>query len=147
MYENNFHTKFSSTWFADLSIVLSSFYFFWSISQNEMKFRTKGFGRKSTEFYSFAVLLVMCISRLLAPWDKGRVCITWWKLCKSDYRKTPLISTYVFSGPYLLSGGMIRRSEKSCKEGVCSIQCFPHTTHSCACFSDYAHTSRIQGYL
>ena len=30
-----------------------------------------------------------------------------------------------FRGPYLLSGGMIRRSEKYCKEGVCSIQCFP----------------------
>ena len=42
---------------------------------------------------------------------------------------------------------MIRRRQKSCKEGVCSIQCFPHTTHCCACFSDYVHTSRIQGYL
>ena len=28
---------------------------------------------------------------------------------------------------------MIRRSEKSCKEGVCSIQYFPHTTRCCAC--------------
>ena len=42
---------------------------------------------------------------------------------------------------------MIRQSEKSCKKGVCSIQCFPHTTRCCACFSDYGHTSRIQGYL
>ena len=42
---------------------------------------------------------------------------------------------------------MIRRSEKPCKEGVCSIQCFPHTTRWCACLSDYAHTFRIQGYL
>ena len=86
--------------------------------------------------------------------------------CRNCYRKTPLISTYVFSGLATeqvlifgavltfggydktdLSGGMIRRSEKSCKEGVCSIQCFPHTTRCCACFSDYAHTSRIQGYL
>ena len=56
-------------------------------------------------------------------------------------KKTPLISTYVFSGlateqililgPYLLSGGMIRRSEKSCKEGVCLIRCFPHPTLLC----------------
>ena len=44
-------------------------------------------------------------------------------------------------------GGMIQRSEKSRKEEVCSIQCFPHTTRCCACFSDYAHISRIQGYL
>ena len=42
---------------------------------------------------------------------------------------------------------MIRRSEKFCKEGVCSIQCSPHTACSCACFRDYAHTSRIQGSL
>ena len=42
---------------------------------------------------------------------------------------------------------MIRRRQKSCKEGVCSIQCFPHTRRCCACFSDYVHTSRIQGYL
>ena len=72
------------------------------------------------------------------------------------YRKTPLISTYVFSGlateqvlifGAVLSGGMIRRSEKSCKEGVCLIQCCSHTTRCCACFSDYAHTSSIQGYL
>ena len=42
---------------------------------------------------------------------------------------------------------MISRRQKSCKEGVCSIQCFPHTTRCCACFSDYVHTSRIQGYL
>ena len=49
--------------------------------------------------------------------------------------------------PYLLSGGMIRRSEKYCKEGVCSIQCFPWTTRFCACFRDYAHPSRIQGVL
>ena len=58
-----------------------------------------------------------------------------------------LCKTSLFSGPYLLSGGMIRRRQKSCKEGVCSIQCFPHTTRCCACFSDYVHTSRIQGYL
>ena len=42
---------------------------------------------------------------------------------------------------------MIRRSENSCKEGVRVIQCFPHTTRCCAYFSDYAHTSSIQGYL
>ena len=30
-----------------------------------------------------------------------------------------------FRGPYLLSGGMIRRDEKSSKEEVCSIWCFP----------------------
>ena len=42
---------------------------------------------------------------------------------------------------------MIRRRQKSCKEGVCSIQCFPHTKRCCACFSDYVHTSMIQGYL
>ena len=47
----------------------------------------------------------------------------------------------------LTFGGLIRRRQKSCKEGVCSIQCFPHTTRCCACFSDYVHTSRIQGYL
>ena len=76
---------------------------------------------------------------------------------QSQYRKTPLISTYVFSGlateqvlifgAVLIFGGMIRRRQKSCKEGVCSIQCFPHTARCCACFSDYVHTSRIQGYL
>ena len=54
------------------------------------------------------------------------------------YRKTPLISTYVFSGlateqvliwgAILTLGGMIRRSEKSCKEGVCFIERFPLTT-------------------
>ena len=75
----------------------------------------------------------------------------------SSYCKTPLISTYVFSGlateqelifrAVLIFGGMIRRRQKSCKEGVCSIQCFPHTRRCCACFSDYVHTSRIQGYL
>ena len=32
--------------------------------------------------------------------------------------------TYIW-GPYLLSGGMIRRSEESSKEDVCSILCFP----------------------
>ena len=74
-----------------------------------------------------------------------------------NYRKTPLISTYVFSGlateqvlifgAVLIFGGMIRRRQKFCKEGVCSTQCFPHTTRCCACFSDYVHTSRIQGYL
>ena len=42
---------------------------------------------------------------------------------------------------------MIRRRQKSCKEGVCSIQCFPHTRRCCACFSNYVHTSRTQGYL
>ena len=73
------------------------------------------------------------------------------------YCKTPLISTYLFSGlateqvlifgAVLIFGGMIRRRQKSCKEGVCSIQCFPHTRRCCACFSDYVHTSRIQGYL
>ena len=74
------------------------------------------------------------------------------------HRKTPLISTYVFSGlatvqvlifrgPYLLSGGMIRRSEISSKEEVCSILCFLWKTSCCACFSDYVHTSRIQQYL
>ena len=42
---------------------------------------------------------------------------------------------------------MIRRSEKSCKEGIGSIQCFPLTTRCCACFSDYAHSFRIQGCL
>ena len=73
------------------------------------------------------------------------------------YRKTPLISTYIFSGlateqvlifgAVLTFGGMIRRRQKSCKEGVCSIQCFPLTTRCCACFRDYVHTSRIQGYL
>ena len=36
-------------------------------------------------------------------------------------------------------GGMIRRSEKSCKEGVCSIECFLQTTRCCACFSDYGY--------
>ena len=79
-----------------------------------------------------------------------------WQNCW-NYRKTPLISTYVFSGlateqalifgAVLTFGGMIRRSEKSCKKGVCSIQYFPHTTRCCACFSDYAPTSRIPGYL
>ena len=76
---------------------------------------------------------------------------------KVHYCKTPLISTYVFSGlateqvlifgAVLIFRGMIRRRQKSCKEGVCSIQCFPHTRRSCGCFSDYVHTSRIQGYL
>ena len=74
-----------------------------------------------------------------------------------NYRKTLLISTDVFSGlateqvfifgVVLTFGDMIRWSEKSCKEGVCSIQCFPHTTRCWACFSDYAHISSIQGYL
>ena len=27
------------------------------------------------------------------------------------------------------------------------VQCFPHTTRCSACFSDYAHTSCIEGYL
>ena len=54
------------------------------------------------------------------------------EVSRGKYCKTPLISTYVFSGlatvqvlifggPYLLSGGMIRRGEKSSKEEVCSI--------------------------
>ena len=73
------------------------------------------------------------------------------------YRKTPLISTYVFSGlateQVLIFGAVLtfegndKAEAKSCKEGVCSIQCFPHTTRCCACFSDYVHTSKIQGYL
>ena len=45
------------------------------------------------------------------------------------YEKTLLISMYVFSGlvmvQVLIFVGMIRRSEKSCKEGAFSIQCFP----------------------
>ena len=50
-------------------------------------------------------------------------------------------------GAVLTFGGIIRRNEKSCKEGVRLIQCFPHTTRCCACFRDYAHTSSIWGYL
>ena len=48
MYEINFHTKFSSTWFAAFSIVSSSFHFLSSIWEYERKFHTKGF---STEKY------------------------------------------------------------------------------------------------
>ena len=53
---------------------------------------------------------------------------------RRHYRKTQLISTYVFSGLAMvqvlifgavLSGGMIRRRQKSCKEEVCSILYFP----------------------
>ena len=46
MYEINFYTKFSPSWFADVSQTSSGFYVFWY----EIKFHTKGFGRKSTEF-------------------------------------------------------------------------------------------------
>ena len=55
-----------------------------------------------------------------------------------EYCKTPLISTYVFSGLAMVQvlifggrtyfrggGGMIRWSEKSSKEEVCSTLCFP----------------------
>ena len=42
---------------------------------------------------------------------------------------------------------MIRRSEKSSKEEVSSTECFPLKTRCCACFSDCAHTCRIQGVL
>ena len=68
------------------------------------------------------------------------------------YCKTPLISMGVFSGlatvQVLIFGGYDKADwKKTCKEGVCSFQCFPQTTRSCACFSDHAHTSGIQGYL
>ena len=42
---------------------------------------------------------------------------------------------------------MIRRGEKASKEEICSIGCFKLKTRCSACFSDYAHTSRIQEYL
>ena len=42
---------------------------------------------------------------------------------------------------------MIKWGEKSCKEGVCSIEYFLYTTRCCACFSNYAHTFSLQGYL
>ena len=53
MYELNFHTKISSAWFTGLSIVFSSFSGFWSIWADEIKFHTKGFGRKSTKFFAY----------------------------------------------------------------------------------------------
>ena len=47
----------------------------------------------------------------------------------TENKTTPKICKItVFSGSYLLSGGgggKIRQSEKSCKEEVCSIKCFP----------------------
>ena len=53
MYEINIHVKFSSAWFAGLSIVSSTFSFLWSISECEIKFHTKRFGRKSTKIFAY----------------------------------------------------------------------------------------------
>ena len=53
MYEINFHTKFSSTWFPALSIVSSRFHFLSSIWECEIKFHTKGFRAKSTKFFVY----------------------------------------------------------------------------------------------
>ena len=53
MYEINFHTKISSAWFTGLSIVFSSFSGFWSVWEYEIKFHTKGFGRKSTKNFAY----------------------------------------------------------------------------------------------
>ena len=58
MYEISFHTKFSSTWFAGLSIVSASFYVFWSTWEYEIKFHTKGFGRKSTKSFAYENFLL-----------------------------------------------------------------------------------------
>ena len=49
----NFHTKFSSTWLADLSIISSCVYFLWSFREYKIKFHTKGFGRTSTKFFAY----------------------------------------------------------------------------------------------
>ena len=53
MYEINFHTKISSAWFTGLLIVFSSFSGLGSILEYEIKFHTKGFGRKSTKFFAY----------------------------------------------------------------------------------------------
>ena len=52
-YEIYFHIKFSSTWFADLSMVSSCFYFFQSFREYEIIFYTKDFGRKSKKFFAY----------------------------------------------------------------------------------------------
>ena len=49
-YEIIFHAKFSSTWFAGLSIFSSCFYSFWSCREYEIKFHANGFERKSNDF-------------------------------------------------------------------------------------------------
>ena len=53
MYEINFHTKISDAWFTGLSIVFSSFSGFRSIWEYEIKFKAKGLGRKSTNFFAY----------------------------------------------------------------------------------------------
>ena len=52
-HEINIHTKFSSTWFAGLSIVSSCFYSFWSFREYEIKFHTTGFEGKSMNFFAY----------------------------------------------------------------------------------------------
>ena len=127
------------------------------ISEEEYRHQLSASPHRKTAFGAF--LFSKLVSQALLNWAAFFPMIFMiQKLIKQcGYRKTPLISTYVFSGlateqvlifgAVLTFGGMIRRRQKSCKEGVCSIQCFPHTTRYCGCFSDYVHTSRIQGYL
>ena len=72
-------------------------------------------------------------------------------------RKTPLISTFVFSGlatkqvlnfgAVLTFKGYDKAEWKILQGGSLFNPVLLHTTRCCACFSDYAHTSRIQGYL
>ena len=72
MYEINFHTKISSAWFAGHSIVFSSFSVFWSTWEYEIKFYTKGFGRKSTKFFRLRKFSSFTVSGTQAPVGKRR---------------------------------------------------------------------------